>query len=276
MEGYIKLYRRMLDNPLLWKDSEYMSVWMYLLLNATHADMAAMFMGNRITLNPGQLLTGRKAISGKTHIDESKVQRILKKLETEQQIEQQTCNQNRLITILNWSVYQSGEQQIKQQVNNDCTTSEQQVNTNKNVKNVKNVKKKIVEGDALAFPDDSFEIQCVNSLVQSCLRQFQGAKVPNTTEEKQSWCEHIEKMKRLDGRTEEEINEALTFATTDSFWKTNIRSAKKFREKFETLIVQSRNRRQPEVKKTGFNNFEQRDYSYDEQLKANPLAFLDN
>ena len=73
-------------------------------------------------------------------IDENKVTRILKTFENEQQIEQQTSNKNRLITIVSWDVYQKGEQRNNQQVNNKRTTDEQQVNTNKNNKNIKDIK----------------------------------------------------------------------------------------------------------------------------------------
>ncbi|MPW26241.1 hypothetical protein GC105_10620 [Alkalibaculum sp. M08DMB] len=99
-----------------------------------------MFKGERITLQPGQLLAGRKSIASFLKVNENKVQRMLKSFEIEQQIKQQTSNQNRLISILNWTLYQSSEQQSEQQVNNKRTTSEQQVNTNKNVKNIENVK----------------------------------------------------------------------------------------------------------------------------------------
>ncbi len=138
MEGWIKLHRKLLENPIATKDSDYLAVWIYLLLSATHKEYDTLFKGKRITLKKGQLITGRKAIAKKFKIDESKVQRILKTLENEQQIEQQNGNQNRLITILSWDKYQQDEQQIEQQVNNDCTTDEQQVNTNKNDKNIKN------------------------------------------------------------------------------------------------------------------------------------------
>lgn len=138
MTGYIKLHRKILDNPVVCKDAEYYAVWNYLLLNATHTEYDAIFKGGRITLKPGQLITGRKAIAEKFNISESKVQRVLKTFENEQQIEQQTTNKNRLITIINWKDYQSGEQQNEQLLNNNRTTSEQQLNTNKNVKNVKN------------------------------------------------------------------------------------------------------------------------------------------
>ena len=139
-EGYIKLFRKTLDNPIICKDSDHLAVWVYLLLNATHREMDVLFNNKRITLKPGQLITGRKSISSKLNISESKVQRIIKTLKSEQQIEQQTSNKNRLITILNWQSYQFSEQQSEQQVNNKRTTSEQQVNTNKNDKNVKNDK----------------------------------------------------------------------------------------------------------------------------------------
>ena len=137
-QGWIKLHRKMLDNPVVWKDSDHLAVWIYLLLNATHKDMDVLFKSKRITLKPGQLITGRKSIAKKLDISESKVHRVLKMLEIEQQIEQQTSNKNRLIAIVGWNEYQSCEQQIEQQVNNNRTTSEQQVNTNKNIKNIKN------------------------------------------------------------------------------------------------------------------------------------------
>lgn len=135
MEGWVCLYRKILENPIICKDSDYFAVWCYLLLSATHKKTSALFKGKKIVLIPGQLITGRKSIAKKFKIDESKVQRILKTLENEQQIEQQTSSQNRLITIINWYQYQEIEQQNAQQVNNECTTSEQRVNTNNNETN---------------------------------------------------------------------------------------------------------------------------------------------
>lgn len=135
MEGWVCLYRKILENPIICKDSDYFAVWCYLLLSATHKKTSALFKGKKIVLLAGQLITGRKSIAKKFKIDESKVQRILKTLENEQQIEQQTSSQNRLITIINWYQYQEIEQQNAQQVNNECTTSEQRVNTNNNETN---------------------------------------------------------------------------------------------------------------------------------------------
>lgn len=124
MNGFIKLYRKVLDNPIVCKDGDHLAVWVYLLLDATHAERYALFGGRKILLQPGQTVTGRKAISKALHVSESKIQRIIKLFETEHQIEQQTSTRNRLITVVNWQEYQSSEQPIEQQVNNKRTTSE--------------------------------------------------------------------------------------------------------------------------------------------------------
>ena len=141
-DGWVKLHRSTLENPVVCKDSEHLAVWVYLLLKATHKEKEMLFSGEKITLKPGQLITGRKKISEWSKVNESKVQRILKLFENEHQIEQQTANKNRLITVVNWDKYQSGEQQSEQQVNNNRTTNEQQLNTNKNVR-MKECKKDI-------------------------------------------------------------------------------------------------------------------------------------
>lgn len=138
--GWIKLHRKMLDNPIIMKDADHLAVWMYLLLNATHAEYPALFKGKKIMLQPGQLITGRKSIANKLVISESKVTRVIDAFISEQQIEQQTSNKNRLISIVNWDLYQQIEQQNELPVNNNWTTTEQQVNTNKNDKNIKNDK----------------------------------------------------------------------------------------------------------------------------------------
>lgn len=154
-EGWVKLYRKLMENPIVTKDADHLAIWIYLLLNATHDSYPVLFKGEKIILEPGQLLTGRKEISSRLCVTESKVQRVLNSFKIEHQIEQQTSNKNRLISIVNWDFYQGSEQQNKHQMNNKRTTSEQQVNTNKNVKNIKNVNKEISpKGDIKKVFDD--------------------------------------------------------------------------------------------------------------------------
>jgi len=131
--GWIKLHRKTLDNPIVMKDTDYFAVWMWLLLNATHSDHDTIYEGERLTLKAGQFITGRKIISKELKINESKIQRILKTFEIEQQIEQQTNPRCRLISILRWSDYQLDEQQSEQQLNNKRTLNNKTKKINNNI-----------------------------------------------------------------------------------------------------------------------------------------------
>lgn len=140
-EGFIKLTRTLKDKAFYSKDSEKVHLWIHLLLNANWTDREEMLGGKPILCKAGQFTTGRKQLSMATGINESKIERLLTYFEKiEQQIEQQKTSTNRLISICNWSKYQSSEQQNEQQVNNDRTTSEQRVNTLKEVKERKKEK----------------------------------------------------------------------------------------------------------------------------------------
>jgi len=144
MIGWIKLHRKLADKAFYTKDSEMVHLWVHLLFCANHKGREESLGGKPFQCKPGQFTTGRKQLSKETGISESKIERILFKLEKiEQQIEQQKMSTNRLISILNWDLYQTSEQPFEQQVNNDRTTSEQQVNTPKEVKKGRNKEKEL-------------------------------------------------------------------------------------------------------------------------------------
>ena len=133
--GWIKLHRRILENPL-YKNPAWLSVWITLLLLANHNEDKEFFLeGKQIKIKPGQFVTGRKAISMKTGIPQTTVERILSALERVQQIGQQKTTKYRLITILKWKDYQM--------LDNKWTTNGQQTDTiKKNNKNKKYSSKK--------------------------------------------------------------------------------------------------------------------------------------
>jgi len=149
-QGWIKLHRKLLDHPKS-NDSDFMNLWITFLLLATHTPYRSNFGGKIITLKPGEFITSRGSLSKQTGIQESKVERIIKCLKTEQQIEQQKSNRSRLISVVNWGSYQENEQPNEQPVNNQRTTDEQPVNTNKNIKKEKKVKNEIINSDFESF-----------------------------------------------------------------------------------------------------------------------------
>ena len=75
MTGYIKLFRS-LKQKGWYKRSDYVHLWLHLLMSANHKENEFMFSGRVVMLKPGQFLTGRKALSQQTGINESKIERI--------------------------------------------------------------------------------------------------------------------------------------------------------------------------------------------------------
>lgn len=148
-EGYLKLYRSTLDNPIVMKDADHLAIWIWLLMNARYKPTDVMFGGKRITLKPGQMTTGRRVISQTLGVSESKVQRVLSAFESEHQIEQLTDHRCRLISIVRWSEYQSDEQLTEQELNKFRTSSEQVVNTKR--KKEKERERKEKEGESLYY-----------------------------------------------------------------------------------------------------------------------------
>lgn len=122
MKGWIKIHRKMLENPIVMKDSDHLAVWVYLLLNAAHKERKVLFKGDKIMLQPGQLITGRNAIADFLGISESKVKRVLSDFEGDQQIDRQRSNKNSLISLINWDKYQFFDQQSDQQVTSKMTS----------------------------------------------------------------------------------------------------------------------------------------------------------
>lgn len=131
--GWIKLHRRLLDNPMIQKP-KYLALWIVLLLKANHQDKKFMWNGNIILIKEGQMVTGRKELSKETNIPESTIEDILGFLERQHQITQVKNTQYRVITIVNWVKHQSK----KEKPDNVPTTFRQRSDTNKNDNNVKN------------------------------------------------------------------------------------------------------------------------------------------
>lgn len=205
--GWVKLHRKMLDNPIIMKDAEHLAVWMYLLLNATHAEYPALFKGKKIILQPGQLITGCISIGNQLSISESKVRRTLNDFICDGQIDRQTSNKNSLITVLNWDLYQNFDGQNDTQVTDKRRTTDGQVTTNKKNKNVKNVKNEINYSD---IPE-------LNEAILEFIKFRKSAKKPMTDK---AISLMIGKLNKLSSNANEQIdiiNQSILAGWTDVY-----------------------------------------------------------
>lgn len=147
--GWIKLHRKLWDNPLLRRPA-WLSVWLYLLTHAYHGMARSgdsfrkaveaeypnvLFRGERVRLRPGQLTSGAKQIAEITGVPRGTVEHIIKRFKREEMIEELTSPRCSLITVKNWHHYQSNEELAEERMRNIRGTSEDLYKNEKKEKN---------------------------------------------------------------------------------------------------------------------------------------------
>lgn len=84
------------------------------------------------------------------------------------------------------------------------------------------------------FVEDSDEMTLALFLRRCILKNDSGIKVPDE-HKLQAWAKQFDYMLRLDKRDKIEISKVIKWATSDSFWRQNILSASKLRDKYDQL-----------------------------------------
>lgn len=119
MEGYIKLWRKIQENPL-WQEERFTKAqaWIDLLLKTNHKDgIAELGQGNTIVKTPvkkGSLITSQRKLASRWQWGQASVGRFLKELEGQKMISVRVVrglvrgavHGFSYISILNWAVYQ--------------------------------------------------------------------------------------------------------------------------------------------------------------------------
>ena len=150
MSGWIKLYRKTLKSDMYKSlNSKQRDVMMTLLMMVNHKENKWEWNGQIFKTKPGQVVTSIAKIKENCASDVSlqSVRTALLKLEKWGFLTNESTKTGRLITIVNWGVYQDGEDQTNKENNKELTKHQQRTNkeltTNKNDKNVKNDKEDI-------------------------------------------------------------------------------------------------------------------------------------
>lgn len=146
--GYIKLFRK-LEYTEIWADPFKVKLWLLILFRCSYEDKKILVGSNVIDLKAGQCIVGRNELEANFNIEQqnkhfisgSTLYRYLEIFEKLEMLHITKSNKYSLITVLNWSSYQTSCTTSEHQLHNNCTTSEHQLHTNKEVKEVKEVKK---------------------------------------------------------------------------------------------------------------------------------------
>ena len=147
MNGWIKLHRKIIDNPVFDKP-ELFHLFAFCIMAASHDITRVIWNGEERDIERGSFIAGRKSLSDKLKQSESKIYRNLKVLEKLNMITLKSNNRFTLINVVNYCNYQGMEIDDEQQMNNKRTTNEQQMNTIKNIR-TKELKKKDIKNKDL-------------------------------------------------------------------------------------------------------------------------------
>ncbi|NJP37901.1 DUF4373 domain-containing protein [Alkalicoccus luteus] len=122
--------------------------------------------------------------------------------------------------------------------NNDNTVITKN-NKGKESKGKESKRNKDKESPKQAYDESSVYFQLANKLYENILENDENFKKPNL----QNWANDMRLMMERDKRTTEQIEYLIQWTQKHSFWKSNILSPKKLREKYTTLTLQVKEER---------------------------------
>ena len=119
--------------------------------------------------------------------------------------------------------------------------SDQQVTTNKNVKN-KNLTSSGDEASDINPTTD--QMRLAHYLFKYIKRNIPNKKEPNF----RKWAEDFDRLLRIDKRPLDEVKDIIAWCQRDPFWMTNILSPGKLRKKYDELWLKKKNEKLPKNK----------------------------
>jgi len=149
--GYVKLWRKTIDSGLL-QNAAALQVFTYCLLKASHKHTKMLVGTTPVTVEPGQVVTGRLAIAKECKLSEQNVRTALKLLENLEILTIKATNKFSLVSFVNWDTYQQdqpADQPTSQPMPNQQVTSTQPApNHKQEFKNLRNNKIHSASDDA--------------------------------------------------------------------------------------------------------------------------------
>lgn len=257
-KGFALIHRKMKELPFYRTDSDAVHLWVHFILSANHADGAVLTEFGEVLCRRGEFITGRNTLSLETGIDPNRIKYLILKFEKLGMINKESNKKFSKIFIVKYDDYQQktvptechqsaiANTGAPTPSGNVVPTECHQSATNNNIlnTNVFNDRPRISKssprkakpeaavsspkGDKWGTADDLKAAQWIFQLIT---RISPSAKTPNWS----GWANDVRLMREQDSRTHSDICQMFKFANQDSFWKSNILSPAKLREKWTQL-----------------------------------------
>ena len=216
MAGWIKLYRELGDKPIwLESTSDQRSVLIALLMMVNYEPNKWEWQGKQYECMPGQVITSLPKIaerSGKG-VSIQNVRTALKRFEKLGFLTDESTNKNRLITIVNWAIYQGSDDEPNRQTNRQLTGNQQAANRQLTaIKNIrtKEGKNKELKDIVEQEPDPIPYREIIDYLNQKAGKSFKRSAAGNKKVIKARWNEgyKLDQFKRVvDNKCQDWLND---------------------------------------------------------------------
>ena len=216
MAGWIKLYRELGDKPIwLESTSDQRSVLMALLMMVNYEPNKWEWQGKQYECMPGQVITSLPKIADRSGkgVSIQNVRTALKRFEKLGFLTDESTNKNRLITIVNWAIYQGSDDEPNRQTNKQLTGNQQAAN--RQLTAIKNIRTKegknkelkdIVEQESEPIPYR----EIIDYLNQKAGKSFKHSAAGNKKVIKARWNEgyKLDQFKRVvDNKCQDWLND---------------------------------------------------------------------
>lgn len=142
-QGYIKIWRKLKNNPII-NNHNALILFIHILLRATYKPtIINLKNGKQIILNKGQLIFSRKKWSIITGISENQIRSTIKFLKKYEIITTYLQSNQTIISVINWDNYQGVENEFCKQDHHFTQKKSTTVKEKEliNIKNINNCKK---------------------------------------------------------------------------------------------------------------------------------------
>jgi hypothetical protein len=133
------------------------------------------------------------------------------------------------------------------------------INSNNGIENTQSKVKysKVNKSKVNQYSEQSSEVVLSKLLFELMLKNNPKAKEPNF----QTWAVDIDRMKRIDKKSDQEIEGAIRWSQQDSFWCANILSTKKLREQYDKLYLAAKRSKNNGASKPAITESELREFA---------------
>tara|TARA_R110002020_G_C16075114_1_gene756568 strand:- start:78 stop:872 length:795 start_codon:yes stop_codon:yes gene_type:complete len=238
--GWIKIHRSILD----WEwytDVNVRLTFMHFLMKANYEDKK----WKGIHIPRGSFISSISHLSAEIGISVRQVRTAIKKLKATNEITSQSSASNTMITIVSYDDYQQFDKPDDKRMTNQRQTSDKRATTTKEVKNIKSKEYKKLLLSELSVTDVDKEnyllmAQAFQELFKANVISAGGSSTA-IDKAKGTWYDDIRKLVEIDKVEMESIRKVFIFLKSDPFWKKNILSTSKLRDKFNKLILNANN-----------------------------------